>query len=369
MRQVLVMTLLAFAATLAEARAPQRLEPKDLLVLEGDGYALGHKQGVAIKEDIKVLYDEWLVPKLRTVPLLIEIYAKAKAHNMEPFIPQEFKDEIRGLTEAVGIDYDMGLIVNAVPDIMELFRKPFGCSTFVTLPARSASGGLIYGRNLDYGMSDVLRSHWQPTVFAKPGKHRILSINVPGMTGVLTAINDKGVMMSRMTSYNKDIRSHGIPSMILFRQILETADTAEEAAEMYRRATRTVAVNVMITDANDALVVESTATRFEIRRPNDAGVLYAANHFETPELKDRFHDRDERWPHLARFDHQTQKITAADVLETMALSAGEEHKNVLAAVVDYGKKTLVYGSDAEGNGASARGALFEIDLTEALPGF
>lgn len=360
----LVVFLMASAAAFGTP-APQKLAARDILVLEGSGYELGHKQGVALRSDILALYNDWLLPKLRTVPLLIEIYAKAKVHNMEPFIPQDLKDEIRGMTDAVGIDYDMGLIVNAIPDVMELFSKPFGCSTFVVLPERSTEGGLLYGRNLDYGSSEVLRQYWHPTVFARPGKHRVLSINVPGMSGVLTAINDRGVMMSRMTSYSRDIRSHGMPSMLLFRQVLEEADSAEEAAELYRHATRTVAVNVMVSDATTALVLEATATKLEVRTPSAGGLLYSANNYETPSLKDGIHGRDERWPHLARFDAGAAKISAADVLETMALAAGKD-KNILAAVVDYGHKTLTFGADAD---VAARGQLYEIDLAEALPGF
>ena len=348
----------------------QKLTAADVLVLEGTGYDLGQKQGFALKAAILHLYNDWLLPKLKAVPLLFEIYAKAKVHNMEPFIPQDLKDEIRGMSDAVGIDYNMALIVNAVPDIMGLVSKPFGCSTFVVLPERSAEGGLIYGRNLDYEQSELLRQYWHPTVFARPGKHRVLSINVPGMSGVLTAINDHGVMMSRMTSYSRHISSHGVPSMLLFRHILEEADTAADAGVLYRQAARTVAVNVMVADSRSAQVLEATGTQFYVRTPNQAGVLYSANHYETPALKDGIHGRDERWSQLARFDNNTRKILADDVLETLALSAGKG-KNLLAAVVDYSRKTMTFGGDADssGGGIAARGKLYEIDLSEFLPGF
>ena len=342
-----------------------KLTLSDALVLEGSGYEMGVQQGLALRSTIAELNSAWLRPKLRAVPFLIEWFAKQKARHMAEFMPEDFKDEIRGMTELAGLDYDTGLIINSIPDIMEIASRPFACSTFVVLPQRSQTGGLLYGRNLDYSDSDVLRPYWTPTVFAKTGKLRIFSINVPGMSGVLTAINEKGVMVSRMTSYSQDKTSHGISSMILMRQILETAQTAAEAADLYRRAARTVAVNIMISDPKTAVVVEATAHKFELRTPSAEGLLYSANHYESPSLKDWVHGRDERWPHLARFDGTGTIVSPADVLETMAL-AETRGSNILAVVVDYQAKTLTFGSDAEGRGTAARGKLFEMDLSSFL---
>jgi hypothetical protein len=284
---------------------------------------------------------------------------------MEPFVPADQMEEMRAVSEASGSNLLHVEIANMVPDIMELVRRPFGCSTFVALPERSATGAMIYGRNLDYSDSDLLRSYWKPVVFARTGKLQILSIHVPGMSGVLTAINEKGVMMSRMTSYNLDMTSHGYPTMLLFRKVLEEATTAQEAADLYLREANTVAINIMITDPHDALVLEATATKHAIRRPNDAKVLYSANHFETPALKDLTHGRDERWPFLAARDTDRAPVTLDSVIDTIG-NTGRPEGNVLAVVADYSTQQLIFGSDPEGNGRSARGRLFSVDWAAAF---
>lgn len=364
-RTMAALTWLFLAATAALGADIRPLDPNEVLYLSGSPAEIGRQHGQATRAVTQQLLDGWLKPKLNSVPWLGDAFATIKARTMENYISDALKTEMHATAEAAGVDYKYLLIANAAPDIFELVDKPFGCSTFVSLPGRSLDGGLIYGRNLDYDDSDILRGRWKATVFATTGKLKVLSINAPGLSGLLTAINEKGVMMSRMTSYSRDKSAWGMPTMLLFREVLEKATSAEHAAQLYLEAKRTVAINIMITDPNDALVLEVARKTHAIRRPNEGRVLYSANHYEHPDMHDGQHERDSRWDVLASRDADRSLVQLEDVIGIIGRT-GRDDGNVLATFADYGQKRIIFGSDPEGRGKAAYGTLYSLNWDEAF---
>ncbi len=353
---------LFFWACLASASVVQPYDESRILYLHGEPTEMGSQQGRALAPLIQGLIRDWLAPRLALMPPEL----KQAAWIMERHVSADFIAEMHGVADGAGVSYDDILAGNVSPDLSELGNQPLGCSTYAVLPDRARLGGMLQGRNLDYANSDLLRSLWTPTVFARSGRHAILSLNIPGLSGVTTAINDQGVMMSRMTSAGRAMTAEGVPTMLLFREVLERAGSVDEAVRLYLAEPRTVGSNVMITDATQAVVLEVAADKFALRDPGTGRTLYAANHFEAPDMQAAGHGRDERWPVLASRDEDGEPLDLDDVLALLNQAAGGGHDNILAVVADYSRHKLIFGSDPERQGHAASGPLFEIDWQRAL---
>jgi hypothetical protein len=299
---------------------------------------------------------------------------------MTPHIAPEALAEVAAFAARSGIEQEQLLTANGAADIMQLadLGNLFGCSTFVVTPARSTTSHMIVGRNLDYPDSQILRSYWQPVVFARKGKLRILSIHVPGLSGVLTGINEKGVFLAIKVSHTGNSTSDGMPAAFAFRSVLEQATTGAEAVALYSQIPRTVPLNVTIVDPSEAYEFESDSTAFAVRRPSPSTrLLYGANHFESTEMPGGGpQGRDYRWPTLSRYDATREPLGFAEVKSVIADAGGfvegptGPSTNVLATFVEYGATlddtVVTMGSDPVGNGIAANGPLRRIRLGDAF---
>jgi acyl-CoA:6-aminopenicillanic acid acyl transferase len=351
-----------------------------VLYLSGTPEQLGEQQAEALGTRAATLVDEWLYPKLNTYGFVGHIYASSKAANMEGYILDEHLAEMSAFANRAGLDYRSVLVANSAADIMQLasLGNVFGCTTFVVTPSRSATGRMLVGRNLDYPDSELLRSQWVPVVIAPEGKLKFLSIHAPGLAGVLTGINEKGVFLAIKVSHTGTSTSSGTPAGLIFREVLEAATTGAQAVEMYTRAMRTVPLNVTIADPKEAFELESDSTTHAVRRPSaTTGLLYGANHFESETMPEGgASGRDYRWPTLTRHDATQDKLGPDEVRALVGDVGGfvegpdGPSTNVLATVVEYGASVddtvIVYGSDPDGKGVSARGPMTRLRLGEAF---
>jgi dipeptidase len=73
---------------------------------------------------------------------------------------------------------------------------------------------------------------------------------------------------------------------LALRHAAARASSAAEMGELLRHMKHVVPMNVMVADPNEALVLELAPGGTAVRRGND-GVLVAANHFLSPELRRR----------------------------------------------------------------------------------
>lgn len=355
------------------------LKRSDLVILSGDINARTDTYTKLLAVQTKALLDNWLHPKINILGFVSRGLAQSKAHNMEPFIDQDYKDEMTMLSQKLGVDYMDLLLGNIAPDLGQLIVEWnfFGCSTFAVLPSRSATGAMLVGRNLDYRDSQVLRSYWTPVLFEVPNKLRFFSIHLPGQTGVLTGINEKGVMVSIKVSHGAST-SDGTPALFILRKIMENAKTADEAVTLYAAQSRTVALNIQISDPQNAYELEIDAKSYEVRRPSQYGIVYGANHFDSDMMRNSEKSRDFRWPIMAAQETTGKKLALDDLKTVIANVAGLDpdmalrmEKNILAVFVVYGanlKETAVYfGGDPEHNGISARGTLKKVFFSDLFP--
>jgi isopenicillin-N N-acyltransferase-like protein len=200
--------------------------------------------------------------------------------------PADYRAEVTAFGEASGIDPDVGVLANTLPD---LYRGGFGCSSLLVEPARSTTGGPIFGRNLDFFTFGVLQKYGLVTVCRPEGKHAFASVGFPGLFGVLSGMNDAGLAVAVHEVYvSRDMApmfdAGGMPYAMLFRQILEECRTVDEAEKLLRDSKRTTKLNLAVCDKTRVAVLEMTPRTVAVRYADD-GILVCTNHFRTDELK------------------------------------------------------------------------------------
>ena len=155
---------------------------------------------------------------------------------------------------------------NTFPDI----SKAAGCASLIVGKERSATGGPLFGRNLDYPTLGYLQQYSLVTVYRPKGKHAFASIGFPGMIGCLSGMNDAGLALAvhevRKTkdgSPGLDIK--GRPYTLAFRRVLEECTTVAEAEKLLRGMKRTTMLNLAVCDRNGGAVFELTTKNVVVR--------------------------------------------------------------------------------------------------------
>ena len=208
---------------------------------------------------------EWIIKK----------YLFWKLGKMEKYVPEEFVEELKGMADSITereVDYREILLYHAMRDIGQVLA----CSGFVILPQAAKNEELIYGRNFDFLKGGTLENL---VTFYEPDKgNSFVSIGWPGMIGVVSGMNDEGLTVGLLTAYSKDVSFDGMPSCFLMRKVLQYANNVEEAKEIIIQSKRTGPNIFLLADEKEALVVECSATKYALRKPQ-GGLLYSSNHF------------------------------------------------------------------------------------------
>jgi hypothetical protein len=173
---------------------------------------------------------------------------------------------------------------NTVPDMQRIVQ----CSTFIVDAERSATGGPLFGRNLDWPPFGKLEELTLVIICRPKGKRAFASITYPGLLGCSSAINDAGLAVALLDSYSTNDGSdrynpRGTPTMLALRRVMEECSTVSEAAQLLRQMDRAAIWNVAVCDKSGGAVFEFTPKSLVVR-PSSAGVSICTNHFRTTEL-------------------------------------------------------------------------------------
>jgi len=64
--------------------------------------------------------------------------------------------------------------------MVDMYRGGFGCSSLLIEPSRSATGGPLFGRNLDFYGRGILHKYSLVAVYRPDGKHAFAAVTFPG---------------------------------------------------------------------------------------------------------------------------------------------------------------------------------------------
>jgi predicted choloylglycine hydrolase len=295
-----------------------------VLVLEGTPDEMGEQGGILMRKPLARLVDfpRDIVKKVgfgAAWPLFT-----ATARQMEGQFPPDYLKELESLARAGQVDRDLLVVGNTFPDI----SKTAGCSSLIVGKERSATGGPLLGRNLDYPTLGYLQ-HYNLVTVRRPkakDRHAFASIGFPGMVGVLSGINDAGLALCvhevrKTADHSPGLDPTGIPYTLAFRRLLEECGTVAEAEKLLREMKRTTTLNLSVCDKDGGAIFEITTKTVVVRKP-EADICTCTNHFVSKELYagvrcDRLHKLD-----ASR--KATEKFTLDDVAKKLdAVNQGE----------------------------------------------
>jgi predicted choloylglycine hydrolase len=197
-----------------------------------------------------------------------------RAKKMEQFIPARYIDEMKGFAKAAEAEYEVVLLASAYADVY----RSGGCST-IAVSGEASGGAVLVGRNLDFAAFGVLHKYTLISIYRPKGFKSFVSVTLPGLCGVLSGMNEDGLTAAVMEVCSAEDGTEGMPSIILFRRLLEEAATVDEALKILQSEKRCVCNNLILADRSGAAAVaEIGPKRFEVRRAQ-GGAVFATNHF------------------------------------------------------------------------------------------
>lgn len=234
--------------------------------LRGSYYDMGYQHGMMLKEEIA------LGAKLiRTVGMLAwnKSFKKSSREAWQrtsPFIPQKYKDEIKGMADATGLPID-------IVEDFTIFPELFHCSGFAVWGKATKDGALLHGRVLDY-MREVGLDKWALVIIQEPNDaNAFVNVGYSGMIGSVTGMNDKHVAIGEMGGGGGE-QWDGMPMTLLVRECLETCGTLEEVRRLMAATPRTCEYYYVISDSKaengrgSAYGVGSTPGEIQFIAPN-----------------------------------------------------------------------------------------------------
>jgi hypothetical protein len=283
-----------------------RLEMHDgtrVLIMKGTPEEMGHQHGILLKNEIRDCTDHILYGVG-----VGSSFAKGKwffgeieqAHKrLAPFISERYYREMDALADAVGANRQEARLANFFPEL-------FHCSGFAIANEATVGGRLYHGRILDYMKGIGLEQNATVMVFQPEKGNAWVNISYAGFIGSVTAMNAKHVAIGEMGGRGEG-NWDGKPMAQLVREVMENADTLEEAVEIMRKSPRTCEYYYVISDGKGRKAV---------------GIKAKPNVFEVVGM-------GESHPELKR-----------PVKDTVLVSAGDRYENLVNRVVaGYGKFT------------------------------
>jgi hypothetical protein len=311
--------------TSAELKYVNRLP---VLVVSGSPEEIGAAAGaLALKPGERVLgYPRELLKELGLEKTWALFLGTGKGMFKE--FPPDARRELEAMARAAKVDRDAVIAGNTFFDV----KKVVACSAVAVAGGRSATGGPLLARNLDYPSLDYIQHYSLVTVYRPTGKHAFAAVGFPGLIGCLSGINDAGLSLAVLEVFSvkagePHFNARGLPYALCLRQVLEGCTTVAEAQKKLEGLRRTTTINVMVADRKEVAVFEVSPGRV-VRRSAEAGTAVCTNHFCAAALKpekpvdigysfDRFRKLEEvrGWQKKARPEDLLRQLDAVNLGE------------------------------------------------------
>jgi len=161
-------------------------------------------------------------------------------------------------------------------------------TTFAVAPRSTASGteagNLVIGRSLSLDLTEDLRVDTVVSFRYPDGKYPYVSVGWAGLVGVITGINARGIFVSGNPARTDEPREEKArPLTMVLREVMEQADTLEQAEAILRNTDLRSSATVLIGDGvqRKAIVIECGARAREERRlvrGDDQSVVWVTDH-------------------------------------------------------------------------------------------
>lgn len=252
-----------------------------LVVVSGTPYEMGLSLGTLMKPEIQrfVPLFEQEVQQAGGADLSPASLDKAWS-TMEPFMSTRFKDELRGLAEGAGIPLPVMQRVHMIPVISE-----YSCSGVAIWGAATRTGHLYQIRNLDYSTDAHLQDFPCVVIYIPDDGIPHVNPSFAGSIGCHTGMNAEGITLTEIgdsPSAEKPYDLHGLHFMMMFRDILYSAHTLDQAVQMIKDTKRIKKYHFVVGDGKipAAVKMKAWAPDLVIWKDNDPHDELAPNVFD-----------------------------------------------------------------------------------------
>lgn len=251
-----------------------RLELMDgtrVLFLKGTPEEMGRQHGTLMKKEVRHLVDQMLFGVgvgssfEKGTWFFGEIESAQK--RVTPFTDERYFREMDALASAAGLPREEVRLANFFPEL-------FHCSGFAVFGKATVGGKMYHGRILDYLRGMGLEQNATIIVFQPDQGNAWVNVGYAGFVGSVTALNEKHVAIGEMGGRGEG-NWDGKPMAQLVREVMEKANTLEEAVAIMRSGPRTCEYYYVISDAKSkrAVGIAATPDKFETIWPGDSHPL------------------------------------------------------------------------------------------------
>lgn len=270
------------------------------IFLAGNDYHRGQELGRLLKKDLYTVESSMIRKMHHFIPnpliqKAIFTFAMVWFHDIERFIDEGVMLEMQGISQYASHDFDYladgltrHLAYHGLHEVGQMFvdedRVDMGCFAGVF---KTQENSWIIGRNFDFDVDGLFdRERILKWTFPEKG-NAFLSIAWPGMVGVVTGINEKGLLAFLNSAGSDDFKRVGTPTTLILKKILENATSLEEGIRILEESQTFITDIFLLADTNSKKValIEKSPKRISIRYMNQSGVI--SNH-----LTDRIWEGD-----------------------------------------------------------------------------
>lgn len=164
---------------------------------------------------------------------------------------------------------------------------------------------------------------------------------------MLSATNFSGITLSSHTSSQVYKNKTGIPSGILYRMIIDSADSLLEASAFLKNNPRTMSNNLLVSSLSENSVVVYEITADTVVTRKNGNFIAATNHFVSDDLRPEKISRNskKRYFTLRDFYETSKNITLQSVQDIM--SSYDQNKSGWSALSNNGTVQSVIFLPAE----------------------
>lgn len=301
-----------------EGATHERRDGLHVLHLKGTSFEMGRQHGHLLHDEIHDgIFDYYLCCLSRVVERshlrkisgflqLIsrifrrELFARFVRERLLRHVTPAMSDELRGISETAGIEYDRTLRSIVVADVLlyllgRMFRKQgalapsqvvAACTSIVAWGAATADGSILHGRNLEFWGVGKWDAHPVVLVCEPDRGLRYLAITTAGLgTAGITAMNEAGLTLALHIVPSRDVSLDGSPIVAFGNEIVRRAETIDDAVKVASELPASCGFALVMSEARGrrAAVLEVSASRKTLRTtPSDS--IVQTNHYVHPDM-------------------------------------------------------------------------------------
>ena len=217
-----------------------------VIVLKGEPFDIGYARGILLKEEIFDWLETTVNENKKNKPEKYKESIDIVKQFIAPYVPQDFREELEGLSAALKIDYYTLLIANSFAPISHNIE----CTSIVI---KDSGGTLLRSRNLDW-IGRISRPAALYFIHPTQG-HAFVSIShCPGFIGIRTAFNEKGLSIGGHNMAGAS--AERMPEFLLRRQAVQYAASVDEVSVILEKTKLRSPKIWIVSDTKNAKVFE-----------------------------------------------------------------------------------------------------------------